>query len=255
MSHVLTIALATFKEAVRARVFLYLLVVAAALIAGSVPAAELGIGEEMRLVTDVSVAGATYVCVFLAIFLGVSAVSGEVERRTVYTIIAKSASRSQFVLGKFFGVWATVTVGILASYAMIISLVSVLSRAFVSELFAPMVMAIMEMGLLVALATFFSCISKPLLSSGFTVSLYLTGVSLKSLMFWVSRSPSQELVWLTKALYRLLPNFQLYDVRTNVVHHLTVSPETFAWSALYTVTYGAVLLLLACVVFHRRDLK
>jgi len=252
---VLTIAAATFREAVRARVFLYLLVVAACAIAGSVPAAELGIGEELRLVIDVSIAGSSYVCVFLAIFLGVSAVSGEVERRTVYTVIAKAASRTEFVFGKFLGVWATVCVAVLASYALIFALVALLGKGANPSLLSPMFMALLEMGLLVALATFFSCISKPILSSGFTVALYLTGVSLKSLMFWVERSKNEGSAGLFKGLYWLLPNFQIFDVRTEVVHHVSIPLATHLWALLYAVAYGAALLTLASLIFDRRDLK
>lgn len=255
LGNVWTIAQATFLEALRARVFVYLLVVAAAMIMGSVPTADLGIGEELRLVTDVAVAGSAYVCVFLAIFLGVSAVSGEVERRTVYTVIAKAASRSHFVVGKFFGVWLTVSVAVVMSYAMIIGLVSVLGQSLALHLLPALVMALLEMALLVAVATFFSCISKPLLSSGLTVGLYLIGVSLRSLYFWVERSKSDALVWMMKALYRLLPNFQIYDVRTEVVHKMDVSAASLAWTGAYTLLYAGALLTFASVIFHRRDLK
>ncbi len=255
MSNVLVIAGATFKEAVRARVFLYLLVVAACMIAGSVPTAELGIGEELRLITDMSVAGASYVSVFLAVFLGVAAVSGEVERRTVYTVIAKSAARAEFVVGKWLGVWATVIAAVLASYAMIIALSSVLQQRPTWELLTPMYMALWEMGLLVALATFFSCITRPLLASGFTVALYLIGVSLKSLLFWIERASNPGSRTLFHALYRILPNFQLFDVRTEVIHRLPIPSEAFAWTALYALAYSAALLFLAAFIFERRDLK
>lgn len=253
--HVSTLARATFVEAVRAKVFLYLIAVAACMIAGSVPTAELGIGEELRLTTDVSVAGAAYVCIFLSVFLGVSAVSGEVEKRTVYTIIAKSATRSQFVVGKFFGVWATVAVAATAAYAMVIGLVSVLGGRFASELLAAYYMQLLDAALLVAVAVFFSCITRPLLSSGLTVALYLTGVSLKSVYFWARRSNSDGTKIFVDAFYRLLPNFQIFDVRTEVVHHVPVTAETMLYSTAYCACYSAILLALGCFIFHRRDLK
>jgi Cu-processing system permease protein len=253
--HVVTLARATFVEAVRARVFLYLIAVAACMIAGSVPTAELGIGEELRLTTDVSVAGAAYVCVFLAVFLGVSAVSGEVEKRTVYTIIAKSATRSQFVVGKFFGVWATVTVAATAAYAMVIGLVSVLSGRFASELLVAYYMQVLDAGMLVAVAVFFSCITRPLLSSGLTVALYLTGVSLKSVYFWARRANNETTSLLVDAFYRVLPNFQIFDVRTEIVHRVPVTAGTLLFSAAYCACYSAILLALGCLIFHRRDLK
>jgi Cu-processing system permease protein len=248
------IARYTFLEAVRARVFLYLLVVGAAMIAGSVPTSELGLGDEMRLVVDVSVAGCSYVCVFLSVFLGVSAVSGEVEKRTVYTIIAKAASRRQFVIGKFLGVWLTVMVAATASYAMVIALVSALDGRFASEIVSAYIMTLMEMGLLIALAVFFSCITRPLLSSGLTAGLYLTGVSLRSLYFWIEKSKGAA-GGVASILYRMLPNYQIFDVRTEMVHRLPIAPSTFLYAFLYMLAYGGALLTLACFIFDRRDLK
>ncbi|MCC6810813.1 MAG: ABC transporter permease [Deltaproteobacteria bacterium] len=256
MSAVLVLARATFIEAVRARVFLYLLAVAALMIAGSVPTAELGVGEELRLTTDVALAGVAYVCAFLSVFLGVSAVSGEVEKRTVYTVIAKAATRSQFVVGKFFGVWATVIVAALAAYAMALALVSGLGGRFASELLYALWMQIFEAGMLVAVAVFFSCISKPLLSSGLTVALYLTGVSLKSIHFWARKSDTPPLTQaLVEVFYRVLPNFELFDVRTEIVHHVDPPLAALGFSALYGVAYTGILLGCACLIFHRRDLK
>ena len=57
---IVTIAIATFREAVRARVFLYLLVVAAFVVVGAIPTADLGTGQELRLVTDLSMGGVSF---------------------------------------------------------------------------------------------------------------------------------------------------------------------------------------------------
>ena len=52
-SNVLTLARATFAEASRAKVFVYLLVVAALAVVASIPTAELGVGDRLRAVCDV----------------------------------------------------------------------------------------------------------------------------------------------------------------------------------------------------------
>src|SRR6185295_13983055 len=99
--------------------------------------------------------------------------------------------------------WATVAVAASAAYVMVIGLVSVLGRRFASELLVAYYMQVLEAGLLVALAVFFSCITRPLLSSGLTLGLYLTGVSLRSLMYWVERSQSEATTLLFSGLYHL----------------------------------------------------
>ncbi len=255
MKQVLVIALATFREAVRARVFVYLLVLAAFIVVGAIPASGLGIGQEIRLVTDLSMGGASLTAAFLAIFLGVASVSGEIERRTVYTVVTKAVSRAAFVAGKWLGVWAVVSVAAMISYGLVISVVSVLDKRFASELFAPLWMLIFEMGLLVALATFFSCITSPLLSSGFTLGIYLVGSSLSSLLFWIDQQAPGWFKRLCQALFVVLPDFEIYDIKSEVLYHLPYASVQLLSAAGYGLIYSAALLGLGALVFERRDLK
>lgn len=256
MMLVLTIALATFREAVRARVFVYLLVVAAFVVVGAIPTADLGTGQELRLVTDLSMGGVAFTAAFLAIFLGVSAVSGEVERRTIYTVITKAASRTQFVIGKWLGVWMTVLVAIVISYVLVIAVVSGLGHEFASNLFAPLWMLAWETALLIALATFFSCITRPLLSSGLTIALYVVGGSLSSLDYWAGQSAAPE--WLKKitaGLFYVLPDFEIFDIKTEVIYKLEYPLAQLGAAGLYGIVYSAGLLALGTFIFQRRDLK
>src|SRR6476659_9439599 len=112
MSIITTLAISTFREAVRARVFLYLLAVGAFIAVAGLPAADLSIGSSQRIALDTSMTAATVVGLFLS--LCVASVSDEIEKRTFYTVIAKGASRTQFVIGKYLGVWITVSLAVLA---------------------------------------------------------------------------------------------------------------------------------------------
>ena len=49
---------------------------------------------------------------FIAIFVGVGLVWKEIERRTLYTIFAKPVGRSEFLLGKYLGLCATLAVNV-----------------------------------------------------------------------------------------------------------------------------------------------
>lgn len=249
------LARATVKEALRARVFVYLLAVAGLIVSASVPAADLSIGDRLRMVEDLSMAGISFVSVFLAVFLGVSAVSGEVDRRTVYTIITKPASRAEFVLGKYFGVLCVVSLGAVICYSFAAVVVTIINDAFPVELLGPLALLILEMALLVALATFFSCLTRPLLSSLFTFCLYVVGTSASSFLYWVERSPNPVFKSLMSGLHAVLPDFEIFDVRTEVVHHLAYPPGLYARAGLYMFLYSSVLLVMGIAIFQRRDLK
>ena len=49
---------------------------------------------------------------FIAIFIGIGLVSKEVERRSIYALLAKPVSRPQFIAGKYAGLVLTLAVNV-----------------------------------------------------------------------------------------------------------------------------------------------
>ena len=49
--------------------------------------------------------------VIIAIFVGIRLVSKEIEKRTLYTVLARPVRRWEFIVGKFFGLAGTLTTG------------------------------------------------------------------------------------------------------------------------------------------------
>ena len=110
------IAWNTFREAVRDRILYSILAFALLLIGASVVLAGLSIGQESRIVKDLGLASTTLFGTFIAIFLGITLVSKEIERRTIYLIVPKPISRPGFLVGKYCGLVLTlvVTVGVMS---------------------------------------------------------------------------------------------------------------------------------------------
>ena len=49
---------------------------------------------------------------FIAIFIGIGLVSKEVERRSIYSLIAKPVRRSELVVGKYLGLVLTIAINV-----------------------------------------------------------------------------------------------------------------------------------------------
>src|SRR5918911_931925 len=103
MRPIIVIALNTFRENLRDKILYNLLFFAVLLISVSILLADLTIMEHIKIVTDMGLAAINLVGVLIAIFVGIGLVSKEIERRTVYTIMARPISRTEFVLGKYLG--------------------------------------------------------------------------------------------------------------------------------------------------------
>ena len=109
--------------------------------------------------------------------------------------------------------------------------------------------------LITALALFFSTFSTPLLSAALTFGLYIVGHFNADLRNFEQVVDSHAAAWLARGLYHVLPDLSAFDIKTEVVHGLAVPPGFVAMTTAYGLTYIAVLLLLATVIFSRRDLK
>ena len=69
-------------------------------------------GQEVKIIKDLGLSAISLFGHFIAIFIGIGLVSKEVERRSIYALLAKPMSRTELLLGKFFGLVATLAVNV-----------------------------------------------------------------------------------------------------------------------------------------------
>lgn len=96
----------TFREAVRQKFFSFILLVAAALTLVSIALTSFDFGSsELKFIADFGFGGIFLFGSVLAVVMTVQIFFTEFENRTALTLLAKPVRRSEFVLGKFFGIW------------------------------------------------------------------------------------------------------------------------------------------------------
>jgi hypothetical protein len=89
-----------------------------------------------------------------------------------------------------------------------------------------------------------------------TVALYVVGGSLSSLDYWAGQSAAPEwLKHLTAGLFYVLPDFELFDIKAEVIYQLGFPLTHLGVAALYGALYSAALLAMGIFIFQRRDLK
>ena len=107
MRAISAVAVNVFKESVRDRVPYNLALFAVLLIGASYLLGQLTAGQDVKIIKDLGLAATTVFGLFIAIFIGIGLVSKEVERRSIYSLLAKPISRPQFILGKYAGLVLT----------------------------------------------------------------------------------------------------------------------------------------------------
>jgi len=252
MTRIWAIASNTFREAIRDRI-LYLLLVFALLFMGfSQILSLLTVGGEEKIIKDVGLACISLFGVLTSVFIGVALVSKEIERRTIYTIVSKPIHRYEFLLGKYFGLVLTLFVNtsvMTAWYYLILFL-----KGFADpRLLLAIALIFMELLLITAFAILFSSFSTPILSTLFSLSLYLVGHLTWSLNLLQERLKGAGGRAICRFLYFALPNLEIFNVKAEVVHQLPIPATLPLWALLYLVGYGGAVLSAACLILRRRD--
>src|SRR6202162_1285 len=104
------IASNTFREAVRDRV-LYNLIAFALLMSGAaVLVGQISIGIERLVVINLGLTAVSLFVIVIAIVVGIGLVSKEIDNRTLYTVLSRPVQRSEFIIGKYFGLAGTLVV-------------------------------------------------------------------------------------------------------------------------------------------------
>ena len=122
------VALATFRESVRDRVFYNLVLFAVLLVAASLLIGQLTAGQDVKIIKDLSLAATSLFGLCIAIVVGIGLVSKEVDRRSVYPLLAKPVRRSELIVGKYLGLLLTLLVNVVVMTAAIYLVLFYLAR-------------------------------------------------------------------------------------------------------------------------------
>jgi len=135
----------------------------------------------------------------------------------------------------------------------------VLSRteaAIVPILYA-LVLVLGEVLVLTAVAMFFSSFSTPFLTAMFTTGVWITGRSADTMATMKSQAIPQVVRDALKGLVEIWPNFNLFVPGAHTLNNPLAAgagPLSYVVTTMaYAAAYSAVLLLLAALIFRRRD--
>ena len=262
------IALQVFRESVRDKVLYNLVLFAVLLIAASYLIGQLTAGQDVKIIKDLGLGATQVFGLFIAVFIGIGLVSKEVERRSIYSLLAKPVRRHELILGKYAGLVLTLAVNIVVMAVALYAVLGYMSWVQTEEfrqsweasatdtaMLLAIVLIFAQLMLVTAIALFFSTFSGPILSAALTFGLFVAGHFNADLRNFENVVDSRAAAYLARTLYYVLPNLAPFDVRAEVVHAQPVSLGYMALTTGYAVAYIAALLLAAMFIFSRRDFK
>ncbi len=253
---ILTIAKNTFREAVRDRILYNLIVFVLLIIACAILLGDLTNGQEVRTISNIGLNAILVFGVFIAIFTGVSLVSKEIEKRTVYAIFAKPVSRGEFIAGKYFGLLLTLLVNVaVMGFGLSLALLYVGGRDMAISVWPCIFLIFLELAILTAVAVMFSSFSSPALSALLTFFVFIIGHLSSSLRDLAAGIGSKATIYFFEAVYYILPNLALFSFRTESANGLVPNSAMIFGGIAYAAIYSAILLTITIMIFNRRNFK
>jgi ABC-type transport system involved in multi-copper enzyme maturation permease subunit len=268
MSATVSIAINVFRESVRDKVLYNLVLFAVLLTGASYLIGQLTAGQDVKIIKDLGLSATSLFGLFIAVFIGIGLVSKEVERRSIYALLAKPIDRHQLVIGKYCGLTLTLAVNIAVMAAALYVVLGYMAwgvpapqrlawdaPALDPAMLKAIVLIFVELMLVTAIALFFSTFSSPILSAAFTTALYIVGHFSSDLRNFRQVVASPAAATLARGLYWVLPNLAQFDVKADVVHGVHVPAGYMAIAVAYAAAYIGALLAVATLIFSRRDFK
>lgn len=256
LHNIFAIAKNAFREAVRDRILYNLIVFVLLITVSAIFLGELTAGEEARVIVNLGLSATLVFGTFIAIFVGVSLVWKEIEKKTVYSIFSKPVGRGQFVIGKYLGLCVTLFANLVVmGLGVTLALLYVGGLRMIPGVWAAILLIFFELTIITGVAIMFSSFSTPALSALLTFFVFIIGHFSASLLDLAKTVGSDAAIAVFTGIFYLLPNLSHFSFITETSNAMIAPPAMIGGAALYAVIYDAILLGVTVLIFSRRNFK
>lgn len=265
-ARIAAIAENTIRESLRNRVLYALigatgLVMLVSLVLGWVTVSE---GQKIKVIVDFGLSSITLFGSLSCIFLGTNLVYQEVERRTVYTLLARPLSRHEFILGKYLGLVGVNAICLAAMGTFFVLFLMANGGGLTASIFAALYFIFIELCVVTGIAMLLSVTAHPIEGALFSLVLTASGHFTQYLLKLGEEIIKREKgevsalasfgVRALEVAYYILPNLENFNARSFAAHGLPVPGELFLMSTVYGLLYSLLLFALVSWAFARRSL-
>ncbi|HNT35245.1 MAG TPA: ABC transporter permease subunit [bacterium] len=251
------IALNTFREATRNRVFYMILIFIVLMLLSSAALGMLSLGEQDRVVKHLGLSAMNIFGLMLAMFVGVALVHEELENKTIYTLMSAGVSRGQFLFGKFLGLTMTIVVNITMMTLLLTLLIFMTPGSHLTvSVYQAALMSLFEMMIIIAIAILFSVVTSPVLAMILTFLMWVIGMMSQSLQLFALRLGElghSVAKYVILGILLFLPRLDVFNLKDEIVYS-----EVLDFRYLYMfygLLYTGAVLAVSNFIFSRKDFQ
>ena len=272
MKNCLVIANITFKEIIRQPFLFIVIFISIFLMIISFSFSLFAFGEESKLTNDMGIATITISGLIVSIFYTANSFSGETKKATIVTILCKSINKGSFILGRFLGtalVIALMNLVLLVAFVFIMTFYnagangeqhqeSFFKHAFFlfdNNLLLSVYLAFLQILILGAISLLLSINLATVSNISICFTIYIFGHLSGYLNNYFSKTEG-SISWLAKIGLLIIPNLHFFDalIFTKEGFNALGVFSYLALTTLYTICYCSIMITIAVLYFHKKDL-
>ena len=261
------IAWVTFLDGIRNKAVYGITLLAGLMMAFTVVISGMIMRDVGKVATDFTLSAATFAALLVVLFVGVTILTRDMERKTVYLALSRAVPRGAYLLGRFVGLALLqgfiILILLAASLATILLVKQLYPSYFGKVSFGLIILAhlfiMLQMWLLTGLSMLFSLVaSSSFVTFLLTTLTWLIGSSTQAVKQLVETAAPDRISPAVKAIvqiaYYLFPNFALFDLKTTAAHGLPIDGSRLLFSLLYAIGYATVAIACAVMLFRKKEL-
>ena len=247
------VAVNTFKESLRKRTLYILLVFAFIVIGASKFFSFLTAEEELKMIKDVSFSAIEFFGALIAIFGSLGALSGEIEKRTIFTLLSKPATRRNLFMGKFLGMCLILLLNFVLISLFFIGLLIFKKSPPDIETFKTLLLIYVELVLISTITLTVTTFATDAFNIILSFFLYIVGHLISYGKQLTERVENTILKGIGQIIYTVVPNYENFAIRDKVVIGVSVSWNYVFKTLIYGVLYIAIVILIGLYFFQKRE--
>lgn len=267
LTRVLSLAFLTFKEGVRDRALFGIGLFCMVMMGSTLVVISLFMRELHKVTVDINLSVIAFAGLMMTFFLSINLLAKDIDKHTIYCVLSKPISRTEYIVGKYFGIVILIlSAFILLTVCSIITIFIIkiqFEQWFVSFQWSGFYKAVFSNFLMVcllnAMVVFFSTITtSSFITLLFSITTYIAGQTIEEVVFYLSTKPD---IVMTKAIEStinivqyILPNLALFDLKIQAAHSIFVSWKYLGAIFCYAIVYCSLLLIFSAMIFNRREL-
>ncbi|MFO1020261.1 MAG: ABC transporter permease subunit [Planctomycetales bacterium] len=263
------IMMATAKESVRQPVYFFMLFVVILLNLLNTFIPFFTLGDDIKMLKDGGLATILISGLLLAVWTASMSIAEEIEGKTAMTLLSKPINRRQFILGKYLGI----LYGVLLLYVPVILafLWCVFYKVFYDsressgdatvqlavestlQLLPGLILMFMEVMVVAAISVAVSTRLPMVVNVVICLAIFVIGHLTPSLVH--AGVFKFELVeFMARLIATVLPVLEVFNISSAISTGSEVPLNYVGWAGVYCLTYSAIAIFVAFILFEDRDL-